>query len=53
MAAGEYQLKPDLPFTPGVEAPAWSRKSMLPTLSRSAIASLSKCGMVFTPKRPW
>jgi len=39
MAAGEYQLKPELPFTPGMEAAAtWSRWKAPRKASRSAIA---------------
>ncbi|MEY9395901.1 NADPH:quinone reductase-like Zn-dependent oxidoreductase [Bradyrhizobium japonicum] len=41
MAAGEYQLKPELPFTPGMEAagdaPRWAqRQAASPSVTRSS-----------------
>ena len=53
MAAGEYQLKPPLPFTPGMEAAGDVIEVNGPMASRSATASSSRCGTAPMPTRPW
>ncbi len=55
MAAGEYQLKPELPFTPGVEAAGevvevdrrgQGRRGRRP-------GDCQRCGTALTPTRRW
>ena len=54
MAAGEYQLKPELPFTPGVEAAGEVIEvDKAVEARRSATASSSRCVMAPMPTRPW
>ena len=54
MAAGEYQLKPELPFTPGVEAAGEVIEvDGAAPASRSATGSSSRCGTAPIPMRPW
>ena len=53
MAAGEYQLKPPLPFTPGVEAAGdVVEVNATPRASRLATGSSSRCGTAPIPMKP-
>ena len=53
MAAGEYQLKPPLPFTPGVEAAGdVVEVNGAARASRSATGSSSRCGTAPIATRP-
>ena len=55
MAAGEYQLKPELPFTPGVEAAGEVIEvdKAAAMAQRSATASSSRCATAPMPTRRW